>query len=506
VCLAATSSPAPTELSNLSKASVRWTGPRLMCAVACGILDARRWRVFRVAQKSHGPEQSSSEAAGGSPLRGGRVREVGEILDGKLRFGRLIGAGGMGTVYEASDVGTGRPVAVKLLHPFLAAGSGLTRFQREAQAAANVRHDNIVAVHEFGVAADGTAFIVMELLEGEDLRHSMRQGPLPVTSAAHTIAQAARGLAVAHRSGIVHRDLKPENIFICRNGGERGLAKVLDFGIAKLPSGDPGATTTATGVALGTPHYMAPEQARGAKDIDHRIDLYALGVILYEALSGRKPHGGASYNAILFNILHTPPEPLRKLCPDLPASVCDVVERAMAYAPRDRFASAEDLVASLEPLAEGRFVVASAQWAPAGAPVIGLAGSEATPAAAITGPVDIGGSRRSTARRWAIGLALATAVGLGALAAVRWRATPAVETRPAEPSAFASRPVAEPAAVTTPANPSIAIKRDDPPPRAPRRVARTPAAPPSPRLAAENPTTPDPAPDIDRVNPYHDSQ
>jgi eukaryotic-like serine/threonine-protein kinase len=464
-------------------------------------------------QNSDVPDSSSSEGVRVFDARAGRRREVGEVLDGKLKLGKLIGAGGMGTVYEAQDLATEEPVAVKLLHPFLAAGPGLARFRREAEAAANLRHENVVTVREFGVAEDGTAYIVMELLEGEDLRHVMGRGRLSAVQAAQTLVEATHGLAIAHRTGIVHRDLKPENIFVCRLDGDKLRAKILDFGIAKLPSGDRDSQHTATGVALGTPHYMAPEQARGAKNIDRRVDLYALGVILYEALSGRKPHRGSSYNAILFNILHTAPEPLRKLRPDLPGPLCDVVERAMAYAPDDRFASAEALIAALAPFADGTVDLAAVQTAPVTSPRVGLAGSEVTPAAVITGPVELPARDRLAARRWVMRGAVVSTLGL--IAAFAWFGQKPVsrsrDDSPAPPpaaSARATAPLAPAPVVATPVADLPSVTADAPPQRPPpRRPARrsSPGAiplPPSP----PGPTAAAPTPDIDRVNPYNDAQ
>ncbi len=207
---------------------------------------------------------------------------------------RLLGSGGMGEVYEAQHSSIGRRFAIKFLHPLLAGNSEVVaRFQREAQAAGGLENENIAAVVDIGTADDGAPYLVMEYLEGEDLAHLLvRGGPLPVPRAAYIIIQACRGLAAAHSRGIVHRDLKPENLFICKRNDGSDLVKVLDFGIAKLHTGRPGTGLTQTGTTMGTPFYMSLEQARGAKEVDHRTDIYALGVILYEILSGTKPHPG----------------------------------------------------------------------------------------------------------------------------------------------------------------------------------------------------------------------
>jgi serine/threonine-protein kinase len=414
----------------------------------------------------------------------------------------------MGTVYQASDLATGRPIAVKLLHPFLASGSGLARFRREAYAATSFRHQNIVEVREFGVAADGTAFIVMELLEGEDLRQVMRRGRLSIVQAARTVVDVAHGLAIAHRNGIVHRDLKPENIFVCRPDADRELAKILDFGIAKLPAGEGGATT-ATGVALGTPHYMAPEQARGAKTVDHRADIYALGVILYEALTRRKPHQGASYNAILFNILHTPPEPLRKLCPELPGALFDLVERAMAYAPRDRFSSADEVAAALRPFANDQFELAAAHPSAVGSEAaLGLAGWEETPPAAITAPVDRPPLRSLALRRWLTGAAFASLLTLGVLGSLAWQSPqpvilPADQLSPPRNLLTASVSLGRAA----PSGPPPGVKPEESPRLRPRHRPRKPTRhTKSQRETAAKPGPGMPTPAIDRINPYDVAQ
>jgi serine/threonine protein kinase len=237
---------------------------------------------------------------------------VGRTAGGKYRLVRLLGSGGMGEVYEAQHAAIGRRFAIKFLHSLLASnGESVARFQREAQAAGGLENENIAAVVDIGTADDGAPFLVMEYLDGEDLAKLLvRSGPLSVPRAAYIIIQACRGLAAAHSRGIVHRDLKPENLFICKRNDGSDLVKVLDFGIAKLHTGRLGTGITQTGTTMGTPFYMSLEQARGAKEVDHRTDIYALGVILYEILSGAKPHPGESYNEILYHVLSKEPAPL----------------------------------------------------------------------------------------------------------------------------------------------------------------------------------------------------
>ena len=202
-----------------------------------------------------------------------QASRVGEVVGGKYRLVRLLGEGGMGAVYEARHDLIGRRFAVKFLHAALAVHSEiLARFRREAQSAGSLENENIAAVTDFGAADDGAPYIVMEYLDGEDLARILaRTGPLTPTRAAHILIQVCRGLVAAHGRGIVHRDLKPENLLVQQRGDGGDLVKILDFGIAKLRATETQADSgTRTGVTLGTPYYMSPEQARGQKELDER--------------------------------------------------------------------------------------------------------------------------------------------------------------------------------------------------------------------------------------------
>jgi serine/threonine protein kinase len=281
---------------------------------------------------------------------------VGQVIAGKYRLERLLGRGGMGKVYEARHVVVGRRFAVKLLHADVAKGSSaLSRFEREARAAGSLESRHIAAVVDFATTAEGHPFLVMEYLTGVNLAQLLlAEGPLAVPRCVELLQQVCRGLEAAHQAGIVHRDLKPDNLLVTKNDDGSELVKILDFGIAKL-AGEPSAALTRSGAVLGTPFYMAPEQARGEKSVDFRVDLYALGVIAYELLSGKKPHPGDSYNAILAHILTQRVEPLAALRPGLPAALVALIEAAMAPEPAARPSSAAAWAGAL-----GAFAAAAA--------------------------------------------------------------------------------------------------------------------------------------------------
>jgi serine/threonine protein kinase len=278
---------------------------------------------------------------------------VGELVGAKYRIVRLLAEGGMGVVYEAQHTVVRRRFAVKFMRRDLAERRDiLTRFQREAEAAGALESEHVAAAVDFGIAEDGAPYIVMEYLVGESLTALLgRQGPLPVGRAADLVSQAGRGMEVAHAAGIIHRDLKPQNLFVCRRQDGTDLLKVLDFGVAKLQAIDELSAATRTGAVVGTIAYMSPEQARGDKVVDQRSDVYALGAILYELCSGRKPHPGESHNAILHHIATQPAVPLASVAAELPVDFLELVARALAADPAARPPSAGALVALLAPFA-----------------------------------------------------------------------------------------------------------------------------------------------------------
>jgi endoglucanase len=270
---------------------------------------------------------------------------VGKLIGGKYRIVRLLARGGMGVVYEAQHTVVRRRFAIKFLRRDLAERRDiLNRFQREAEAAGALENDHVTAAIDFSISDDGTPYIVMEYLVGESLGALLeREGRLSVGRAADLVVQACRGVGAAHAAGIVHRDLKPHNLFVCRRDDGSDFVKVLDFGVAKLQALDEASAATRTGVVLGTAAYMSPEQARGDKLVDKRADVYALGAILYELVSLKRPHPGDSQNAILHHIATQPPASLASVQPGLPADFVDLVGRAIASDPAARPVTVEAL-------------------------------------------------------------------------------------------------------------------------------------------------------------------
>jgi serine/threonine protein kinase len=283
-----------------------------------------------------------------------RIERVGVSIGGKYKIVRLMAEGGMGAVYEAVHVVVKRRFAVKFLRADLTQRrDALLRFQREAAAAGALESENIAAVVDFGITDDGAPYIVMEYLVGRDLAGLLRgTGPLPVERATDIVLQACLGIKEAHAAGVIHRDLKPENLFVCRRSDGSDLVKIVDFGIAKLQASDAGAAVTKTGGVVGTPSYMSPEQARGGTAIDPRTDVYALGVILYELLSGHTPHPGDSYNAVIYHIATQPALALTCDSRELPQDLIEIVQRAIARDPADRPPTVEEFSQQLAPFAQ----------------------------------------------------------------------------------------------------------------------------------------------------------
>lgn len=278
----------------------------------------------------------------------------GTLVLERLRVVRVLGVGGMGAVYEVEHEYTRHRRALKLLHPKLATDRALVeRFLRESSAAGRIGNPHIVETYDAGLAPDGSPYLVMELLDGEPLSALLeRERQLPVPLACALLSQVCEAVEAAHRVGIVHRDLKPDNLFITRGPAGAPFVKVVDFGISRFDPERTGALElTSTGVMMGTPRYMAPEQLRSAKEVDARADVYALGVILYECLAGRTPYDGATFAELAHQVLGGNAQPLGEVRPDLPPVLAATVMRAMAASIDQRCSSARELWMSLAPFA-----------------------------------------------------------------------------------------------------------------------------------------------------------
>ncbi len=281
----------------------------------------------------------------------------GSVIDGKYAIKGLLGRGGMGAVYRAENTRIGKPVAIKVLLRGHRKGSDAEkRFIREARIAGSLGHPGIVEIYDLGTLENGVPFQVMELLEGETLAARIKhEGALPIDETLDVAEQVLGALDVAHARGVVHRDLKPENVFLALRN-EKVIAKLLDFGVSKALN-DETLSLTKTGMVVGTPYYLAPEQARGDA-VDARCDVWAMGVLLYEALTGRLPYRADNYNKLLVSILTTRPSPPREFRPALPEAIEEVILTAMAHDPERRYAGGRAMLQALR-AARGRQAVPS---------------------------------------------------------------------------------------------------------------------------------------------------
>jgi serine/threonine-protein kinase len=379
---------------------------------------------------------------------------IGRVIDDRYSIVRLLGRGGMGAVYEARHTGTGRRVAIKVILGDQLGDSQLARFQREALAVGAVESQYIAQIFDTGRdRTNGAPFIAMELLDGEDVRSLVeRLGPLPVDLSLRIVLQACLGLDRAHRAGIIHRDIKSANLFLARQDGRRRIVKLLDFGVAKVVEpGLAGGGLTQTGVLLGSPLYMSPEQARGSGAIDARSDLWSLGITLYECLSGRRPNEGAQgLGELIMTICTTPATSIQDVAPWVPPEVAQVVHWALAIQPGARCQSAADLAAALGALLPHGYEIDEGMLAPlsattrayvapraarleqsaVGATSFGVTNSPRRPSGGSRAALIVGGA-----------LAAAAAGGLGVYLAVRPGEVPTpVSAAPVEATSVSAAP------------------------------------------------------------------
>jgi len=463
-----------------------------------------------------------------APIAETGVRE-GDILAGKYRIDKVLGEGGMGVVVAAHHIDLDEKVAIKFLLPeALHNREAVARFAREARAAVKIKSEHVVRVSDVGTLENGAPYMVMEFLEGWDLHDLVRRtGPLPIEQAVEFILQTCEAIADAHGLGIVHRDLKPANLFCIRRSDGLLAIKVLDFGISKMigtsaTGHDLGMTKTTA--VMGSPLYMSPEQLRSAKDVDTRTDIWAIGVILYELLTGRVPFAADTIPELSVKIVTEPPVPLRERLPDVPPDLEQVIMRCLEKDRNDRYANVADLAialakfgpkrsrASIEKISRVIHHAGLATGGPALLPSLSPPKDSRPPTLASWGQTSrslaavggrawlltgglvavlaIAGAGFVLGRRGSAPAPVATPAGLVAPVAPAAVAPTATANVTAEP-APASAPTSAPSAAAEPdaGAPVVAVPAKPAAPAAPTKVKKAAA---KPATAAEKPTAPAP--------------
>jgi hypothetical protein len=419
---------------------------------------------------------------------------IGAVLAGRYRVERVIGQGGMGVVVKAMHLQLNQPVAMKFLLPEVLGNQQVVqRFLREAQAAVRLKSEHVARVIDVGSLESGAPYMVLEYLEGADLSNFPRS-QLSVGGVVDLVLQACEALAEAHSLGIVHRDIKPANFFLTRGSDGAPLLKVLDFGISKSPMA--GSNLTATQSVMGTPAYMSPEQMRSSRDVDHRTDIWALGVVLFELLQGVPPYGGDTFSSMVIKVVN---DPLPRMTVALPGDLDAVVYRCLEKDPARRFQNVAELAQALAKYAQSDTQAAiSVQRTRS---IIGLEarrssvesgpGGRAIPPSTLSGAAGARTSPPGGRRRWPIVAGLVVLVAIVAVAVVasnggggQKAAGPGPAAAPpsaAAPAPPAAAPTAPPAA--TPPAPSAVANTPAPAPAAPAPAVQPPAAPAAPPSA-----------------------
>jgi serine/threonine-protein kinase len=453
---------------------------------------------------------------------------VGRVVAGRYSILRRLGGGGMGVVYLAEHSALQKRVALKLLHTQYATDPDVVqRFLNEARAAARIGHRNIVDALDFGQAEDGAPFLVLEYLEGRDLAHELEsQGRVSVRRAAQVGLQIAAGLGAAHRKGIVHRDLKPDNVFLVEGEPPDSAVRILDFGISKIAQAGSSAGGTKTGAVMGTPSYMSPEQFLDASRVDARCDVYALGVLLFQMLTGRLPFSAPSFGALAVVVMQEKAPSVALSRPDLPPALVALVDSMLAKDPTHRPAGMAEVEAVLAPLArDGADVVPDLP--PTVVPEVTVTPAPSNAGIAASNPrgtsAAVSVSREGAARAWLVVAAILGVLVLGGLAWAGLRAPeepvapprtvatsepvpPVLAGDPRPPTASDPEPPALPMGAVPPETTELvsddagvalvpdAVEANGSTERVPatRRRPSTPATPPAPAPAEDAPTGPSP--------------